>query len=124
MGLSLEGDRAEDDLAVDAVPPVARRHPLHEHVVRQRRQERRPSKHLAQESDRLHGFDSYYLGYVKRFLYETFAFELKSRNLSQRNPTSEQMEHPVLHSIWSITASVKKSSPGLSLKYHKTSHGR
>ena len=72
VGLALEGNRAEDDLAVDAVPPVARRHPLHEHVVRQRRQERCPSKHLAQESDRLHDFDSCYLGYVKHFQYETF----------------------------------------------------
>ena len=48
--LPLEGYGAEHDLAVDAVPPVPRRHPLHEDVVRQRREERRPGQHLAQES--------------------------------------------------------------------------
>ena len=51
--LPLEGYGAEHDLAVDAVPPVPRRHSLHEDVVSQRREERRSGQHLAQESDRV-----------------------------------------------------------------------
>ena len=52
LRLALERDGAEHDLLVYAVPPVPRRHPLHEDVVRQRGEEGDSREHLAQQSDR------------------------------------------------------------------------
>ena len=74
MVLPLEGYGAEHDLAVDAVPPVPRRHPLHEDVVRQRREERRSGQHLAQESDlcagliMIHLLNSIILAFLSKFV--------------------------------------------------------